>query len=101
MSLKHRVKKLEAVVPTAHPCAAVPGDPVSFARGLLAGAFGAGDLDPAHPHHTGWACRVSAFLIAIAPGHQAWLRAARERDPGAYPGNLLLPASGEEIAAAL
>jgi hypothetical protein len=50
----------------------VPEDPVAFARGLLAGAFGPEDLDPRHPNHTGWLTTVVAFLGTLTPEHIAW-----------------------------
>jgi hypothetical protein len=50
----------------------VPEDPVAFARGLLAGTFGPEDLDPRHPHHTGWVTTVVAFLGTLTPEHRAW-----------------------------
>ncbi|WP_439630637.1 hypothetical protein [Gemmata sp.] len=50
----------------------MPEDPVAFARGLLAGAFGPEDLDPRHPHHSGWLATAVAFLGTLTPEHRAW-----------------------------
>ncbi len=101
MSLARRVRKLEGIVVPVRRGKTLPQDPASFARGLLAGEFAAADIDPTHPHHTGWLVRAGAFLATLSPEHQAWLRLERERDPRAYPDALLLPAPEEVILAAL
>lgn len=101
MRLTGRVQKLEAVTPPVRRGPVPPADPVAFARELLARAFGPTDLDPTHPHHTGWVSRVHAFLITLSSEHQTWLRAERERDPRAHPGAVLMPAPEEQILAAL
>jgi len=80
---------------------AVPDDPVTFGRGLVAGVFGADDLDPRHSHHLGWLVQACAFLGTLDEEHQAWLRRARELDPRAYPDEVLLPADDEAVLAAL
>jgi hypothetical protein len=99
--LSSRLRKLEAVAPPARRGKVLPEDPVAFARGLLAGDFVPGDIDPMHPDHMGWMCRMHVFLIMLTPEHQAWLRLQRELDPRSYPGDLLLPAPEDEILAAL
>jgi hypothetical protein len=99
--LANRVRKLEALAPPVRRGLPLPSDPVSFARGLAAGEFTVADIDPNHPNHMGWACLCHVFLITLAPEHQAWLRRAREHDPRAYPGELLLPASEDQILATL
>ena len=101
MGLSRRVQKLEAAIPPIRSARPVPTDPVAFARGLLAGTFGLDDLDPTDPYQTGWLVRLHAFLGTLSPGHQAWLQRARESDPGAYPGDLLLPAPEAAIHTAL
>ncbi len=82
MRLQARLKKLKVTV-RPRTCRTVPDDPVAFARGLLAGAFGPADLDPTHPNHTGWLTRVCVFLTTLTPEHQAWLKAAGIADPAA------------------
>ena len=101
MSLARRVQKLAGRIPPPRPNSKLPTDPVAFGRGLLRGDFGPDDLDPTHPYHTGWAAQALAFLGTLQPEHQAWLRDQRERFPGAYPDALLLPATEEQIGAAL
>ncbi|AWM36967.1 hypothetical protein GobsT_51530 [Gemmata obscuriglobus] len=101
MSLARRVRALADRIPPARPGTDLPTDPVAFGRGLLRGDFGPADLDPTHPDHTGWAVQALAFLGTLRPEHQAWLRDQRERFPGAYPDALLLPATDEQIVAAL
>ncbi|MBP3954831.1 hypothetical protein J8F10_05985 [Gemmata sp. G18] len=101
MNLGNRVGKLEFEIPVRRASTAVPNEPVAFARGLLAGAFGVDDLDRTNPNHTVWLAQMSAFLQTLKPEHQAWLRLVHERHPGAYPDQLLLPASDEQILEAL
>ena len=101
MNLGSRVGKLELEIPVRRVTAAVPNDPVAFARGLLAGAFGVEDLDRTNPNHTGWLAQLFVFLQTLEPEHQAWLRLVHERHPGSYPGALLLPASDEQVWTAL
>ncbi len=101
MTLSRRVRKLEVVAPPARPRRSLPADPVAFARAYLAGEFAAGDIDPTNPEHASWVCRLGVFLATLAPEHQEWLRTQRQLDPRAYPGDLLLPATGDEILAAL
>ncbi|AMV25165.1 hypothetical protein VT84_12270 [Gemmata sp. SH-PL17] len=101
MNLGNRVHKLEFQIPVRRVSAAVPNDPVAFARGFLAGAFGVDDLDRTNPNHTGWLAQMSAFLQTLEPDHQAWLRLVHERHSGAYPGQILLPASDEQVLEAL
>ncbi|AMV25217.1 hypothetical protein VT84_12530 [Gemmata sp. SH-PL17] len=101
MNLGSRVGKLEHQIPVRQVTTAVPDDPVAFARGFLAGAFGVDDLDRTNPNHTGWLAQMCAFLQTLEPDHQAWLRLAHEQHPGAYPGQLLLPATDEQILEAL
>ena len=101
MSLSRRVRRLESAPRPAPPARPLPGDPASFARALLAGEFGVEDVDPAHPDHTGWLCRMHAFLGTLTPEHQARLGLQRQLHPRAYPDALLLPASEEEILAVL
>lgn len=84
MTLARRLRVLEAAAPPPAPTRPhLPDDPVVFAQGLLAGAFGPVDLDPGHPHHTGWLCRMAAFLGTLGAEHQAWLRGVRELNPRA------------------
>ena len=101
MSLSRRLRALEAVVPPVRRGALLPDDPVAFARGLLAGTFAVADLDPAHPEHTGWVCRMIAFLDTLSPEHQAWLRDQRAWHARAYPDAVLLPAAEEEVLVGL
>jgi hypothetical protein len=44
---------------------------------------------------------LCASRAKASPGHQTWLRRERERHPRAYPGALLLPATDEDVLAAL
>ena len=99
MRLANRVKKLEALAPPVRPGKQLPSDPVAFGRAFVAGEFTVEDIDPTHPDHMGWAVRCSAFLATLLPEHQAYLRQERERHPRAYPDELLLPASDEQILA--
>ncbi len=101
MTLGNRVGKLELQILVRRVTAAVPNDPVAFARGLLAGEFKVGDLDRTNPNHTGWLSQMCAFLQTLQPEHQSWLRLVHERHPGAYPGQILLPATDEQILDAL
>ncbi|MDY3563396.1 hypothetical protein R5W23_004899 [Gemmata sp. JC673] len=101
MSLARRLRALADRIPPARPGTDLPTDPVAFARGLLSGDFGPNNLDQKHPDHTGWAVQALTFLGTLQPEHQAWLRDQRERHPYAYPDQLLLPASEEQIEAAL
>lgn len=101
MRLAARVQKLEATVRPVRRTRPVPDDPVAFARGLLAGTFGVDDLDPTDPDQTGWLVRLHAFLDTLGPEHQEWLRGQRQLHPRAYPDAVLLPATDEEIWAAL
>jgi hypothetical protein len=73
VTLARRLVALEQRAPAARSDRRpVPDDPVAFARGLLAGAFGPEDIDPRHPHHTGWLTTVVAFLGTLTPEHRAW-----------------------------
>ena len=72
MTLARRLAALEHRAPAPRLGRPVPDDPVAFARRLLAGAFGPEDLDPRHPHHTGWLTTVVAFLGTLTPEHRAW-----------------------------
>ncbi|WP_439626158.1 hypothetical protein [Gemmata sp.] len=45
---------------------------MAFARGLLSGAFRPEDLDPRHPHHTGWLAQVCTILATLPHEYQAW-----------------------------
>lgn len=101
MTLSRRLRKLEIVAVPVRRGKSLPEDPVTFARAFLAGAFAVGDIDPAHPEHTGWLCRMHAFLVTLGPEHQEWLRVQRQLHPRAYPDAVLLPATDEEILGAL
>jgi hypothetical protein len=72
LTLARRLSNLEYRVPLGRSGRPVPDDPVAFARGLLVGAFGPEDLDPRHPHHTGWLTTAVAFLGHLTPEHRAW-----------------------------
>ena len=89
MTLARRLVALEQRAPAPRPGRPVPDDPVAFARGLLAGAFGPDDLDPTHPHHTGWVTTVVAFLGTLTPEHRAW-----EASVGIKSGATCLDAAG-------
>ncbi len=65
MRLSRRICTLESRIPRGRKGRPVPDDPVAFARGLLAGAFGPADIDPTHPHHTGWLTRECVFFTTL------------------------------------
>ena len=44
---------------------------------------------------------MHSFLVTLGPEHQDWLRLQRQLHPRAYPDALLLPATDEQILAAL
>ncbi|WP_439624360.1 hypothetical protein [Gemmata sp.] len=89
MTLSRRFDALEQQIPRVKPGRPVPDHPVAFARGLLAGAFSPEDLDPCHPHHTGWLTTVYAFLTTLTPEHQA-----SEAEAGIATGATCLDAEG-------
>jgi hypothetical protein len=95
------LRKLEAVTPVTHNVRVLPTDPVSFARGLLAGEFVVGDIDPEHPDHMGWVSRLNAFWVMLSSADQEWLQIQGEPNTRAYPDGLLLPATDEATLAVL
>jgi anti-sigma factor ChrR (cupin superfamily) len=99
VKLDTRVARLEAVE-RARPVACgalVPEDPVALARGLLEGTVALADVARAGARHTGTVVRLVAFLGTLTPESQAWLRAERERMPGAYPDAVLLPEDADVV----
>ena len=68
----------------------------------MSGAFTAADIDRTNFDHMTWMSRVSVFLVTLGPEHQAYLRSERKLNGrAAYPGEVLLPATGAQILAAL
>ena len=101
MSLRTRLQTLATRRPPPPRTPVLPEDPVTWARGFVSGAWTIADIDPTHPDHLGWLARVMAFVTTLTPQHQQWLRQQRELTPGCYPDALLLPATNDEILAAL
>lgn len=66
MSLRDRVRKLEARIPPRGR-ADIPTDEEGFYRGLLGGRFTPDDTDPRNPDHTTWLATLAAHLTMNQP----------------------------------